>query len=77
MSYRYTYLGDKFTRPDLRGRACNPVRLSPDGSIASPDPRDGKCIVSVQRASALVVFDDGTRCVVARRRLRLTTQWKA
>lgn len=57
---RYTYLGDKWTRPDLCGMQCDPVR----------DSR-GKCIVSVQMATALVIDGNGRRHVVARRRLRL------
>ena len=58
--FHYRYLGDRWTREECRDRLCNPVRRE-----------DGRCIVSVQRASALVVFDDGTCHVVARRRLRL------
>lgn len=60
---RYVYLGDRQTRPDLRGRPCDPVRRP-----------DGRCVVSSARATALVAFADGTRHVVARRRLRLA--WK-
>lgn len=57
---RYTYLGDRLTRSDLKGLQCDPVR----------DER-GKCIVSVKMASALVVDASGTKHVVKRRRLRL------
>ncbi|MAS33573.1 MAG: hypothetical protein CL610_06175 [Anaerolineaceae bacterium] len=57
---RYTYLGDHLTDPALRGMQCDPVR----------DDR-GKCVVSVQMASALVVNETGQRFVVARRRLRV------
>lgn len=57
---RYTYLGDKLTRPDLCGMQCNPVRRD-----------DFKCIVGVRMASALVVDGDGRLHVVARRRLRV------
>jgi len=57
---RYVYLGDKLTDPALRGLHCDPVRRP-----------DGKCIVSVKMASALVVDAQGCRYVVARRRLRL------
>ena len=57
---RYTYLGDRMTRDDLRGVPCDPVRR-----------RDGKCVVSTQRATALVQLATGERVVVARRRLRL------
>lgn len=57
---RYTFLGDKLTRPDLVGMQCNPVRRA-----------DGKCIVSVKMATALVIDDTGSQHVVPRRRLRL------
>ena len=57
---RYTYLGDRATRPELCGMQCDPVRRP-----------DGKCVVSVPLASALVVDAEGTRHVVARRRLRV------
>ncbi len=55
---RYTYLGDKWTRPDLCGMQCDPVR----------DKR-GKCVVG--RSKALVVAENGYRYAVNRRRLRL------
>ena len=55
---RYTYLGDRLTDPRLKERRCDPVRRS-----------DGKCIVG--RSKQLVVFDDGSRAVVMRRRLRV------
>lgn len=57
---RYTYLGDALTAPHLRGMQCDPVRRP-----------DGKCIVSVRMATALVVDADGKRYVVKRRRLRV------
>lgn len=57
---RYTFLGDKLTRPDLRGMQCDPVRRA-----------DGKCIVSTKMATALVIDAGGNRYVVPRRRLRL------
>ena len=57
---RYVYLGDRLTRPDLRGMRCDPVRRP-----------DGRCVVSTRLASALVVDAAGERHVVARRRLRL------
>ena len=66
MTARYVYLGDRLTRPDLRNRLCNPVRLD-----------DGRCIVSSGMASALVEFEDASRSVVARRRLRLTSKLAA
>lgn len=55
---RYTYLGDRWTAPELRGMQCDAVR----------DQR-GKCTVG--RSKALVVTPDGRRYVVNRRRLRL------
>lgn len=57
---RYTYLGDKMTIPALIGMQCDPVRRA-----------DGKCIVSVKMATALVVDERGQRHVVLRRRLRV------
>ncbi len=66
MSFRYVYLGDRLTRPDLIGRLCNPVCNAA-----------GNCVVSTRSASALVEFDGGTRCVVMRRRLRLTPEARA
>lgn len=57
---RYTYLGDKLTCPDLRGMHCDPVRRE-----------DGKCVISVKMATALVIDATGERHVVLRRRLRL------
>lgn len=62
---RYRYLGAAGTRPDLVGAQCDPVRRA-----------DGKCIVSVKMASALVEFENGERHVVARRRLRLNSKLK-
>lgn len=57
---RYTYLGDKLTGGALRGMQCDPVLRD-----------DGKCVVSVKMATALVVDETGTRHVVLRRRLRV------
>ena len=57
---RYTYLGDKLTDSGLRGMQCDPIRRG-----------DGKCVLSVKMATALVVDSDGRRHVVLRRRLRL------
>lgn len=57
---RYMFLGDKLTRPELRGMECDPVRRP-----------DGRCIVNVKLASALVIDAQGQRHVVPRRRLRL------
>jgi hypothetical protein len=58
---RYIYLGDRLTDPTLRGMLCNPVRNE-----------QGKCIISVPMATALVEDLRGNRFVVLRRRLRLT-----
>lgn len=57
---RYSYIGDKLTDPALCGMQCDPVRRA-----------DGKCIVSVKMATALVVDAQGRKHVVLRRRLRL------
>lgn len=55
---RYVYLGDRMTRPELVGAACDPV-LRPDG----------KCIVGGSKQ--LVRFADGLEVIVLRRRLRV------
>lgn len=60
---RYTYLGDKLTDPALVGLQCDPVRRP-----------DGKCIISVKLAQALVVDAGGNKHNVLRRRLRLNRQ---
>lgn len=57
---RYTFLGDRWTRPELCGMQCDPVR----------DSR-GKCIVSMKMATALVIDAGGRLHVVPRRRLRV------
>lgn len=57
---RYIYLGDKLTDPTLVGMECDPLRRA-----------DGKCIVSIKMATALVVDEAGRKHVVLRRRLRL------
>lgn len=57
---RYTYLGDKLTDTALHGMQCDPVRRP-----------DGKCIISVKMATALVVDETGSKHVVLRRRLRV------
>lgn len=57
---RYTYKGDRLTPDPLRDMQCDPVRRA-----------DGKCIVSVKMATALVIDKTGRRHVVARRRLRV------
>ena len=62
---RYIYIGDNLTADGLRGMACDPVRR-----------QDGKCIISVKMATALVVDANGNRHVVLRRRLRLTEKMR-
>lgn len=62
---RYTYLGDKLTRPELRGVQCDPVRRP-----------DGKCIVGKKLATALVQLSSSERVNVLRRRLRLNGKGK-
>ncbi|MGD9891802.1 MAG: hypothetical protein AB7R89_06075 [Dehalococcoidia bacterium] len=58
----YVYLGDTLTDPALVGQPCDPVRWS-----------DGRRVVGQGKAAgrALVVFGDGRRVAVLRRRLRL------
>ncbi len=60
---RYTYLGDNMTDDSLINMQCDPCRRD-----------DGKCIVSVKMATALVVDADGVKHVVKRRRLRLNSK---
>lgn len=55
---RYLYLGDRLTDSTFRNSKCDPVRRV-----------DGKCIVGGSKQ--LVVFEDGARHVVLRRRLRV------
>jgi len=62
---RYTYLGNVWTRENLIGLQCDPVRRL-----------DGKCVVSVKMATALVEDEHGKRYVVLRRRLRLNSKLK-
>lgn len=57
---RYTYLGDKLTAPELVGMTCDPVRRA-----------DGRCIINIKLATALVVDASGNHYVVLRRRLRV------
>lgn len=54
----YLYLGDKFTRPELKGAHCNAVRRD-----------DGKCVRG-RNGSMLAQFEDGTLCIVLGRLLR-------
>lgn len=57
---RYTYLGSKWTAPELIGMQCDPVK-----------DRRGKCIVNIALAHALVIDVNGKKYNVSRRRLRL------
>ena len=63
---RYVYLGDAWTRRDLIGKGCDPLRRA-----------DGRCVVSVRMATALVRFGAGEVHVVKRRRLRLREKLEA
>jgi hypothetical protein len=63
---RYVYLGDKHTDAQVLGMPCDPVRRE-----------DGKCVVNVKMASALVIDAAGALQVVARRRLRVVGKLKA
>lgn len=54
MGPRYTYLGDRLTRSELRGRSC----------VAVLDAR-GKCIRST-RSTMLVDFEEERHVVLAR-----------
>ena len=60
---RYTYLGTKETDPALIDLQCDPVRRP-----------NGRCIVSIKMATALVEDASGQCYVVARRRLRLNKE---
>lgn len=62
---RYSYLGDKLTDSPLKGMQCDPVRRA-----------DGKCIINVTMATALVIDANGQRYVVLRRRLRVNQEAK-
>jgi len=61
---RYIYLGDRLTRPDLRGMECDPVLRA-----------DGKCIIGKAPRNQLVVDANGKRHVVLARRLRLKEKY--
>ena len=63
---RYTYLGNKLTDDALVGMQCDPVRRD-----------DGKCIVNIKLATALVADAHGNKHVVLRRRLRLNSKVQA
>jgi hypothetical protein len=54
---KYTYLGDRFTRPELKGQTCTAVRRG-----------NGKCIRG-RNANMLVKFE-GVKAVVLARLLR-------
>ena len=60
---RYTYIGDRLTADHLRGLQCDPVRRP-----------DGKCIINIKLAQALVQDANGNRYVVMRRCLRLNSK---
>lgn len=60
---RYTYLGNPLTDAALIGLQCDPVRRA-----------DGKCVVSVKMATALVVDERGNKYVVLRKRLRVNRE---
>ena len=60
---RYTDPGDRFTRIDLCGALCDPVRRA-----------DGKYFVGTQTTTALVMLADGSLHVVVRRRPRLNSK---
>ena len=60
---RYTYIGNRATDDNMRGLQCDPVRRA-----------DGKCVVSIKMATALVVDGRGSRHVVMRRFLRLNSK---
>ena len=57
-SRRYVYLGDRWTREELRGARC----------VALVRP-DGRCICS-RLGTMMVQFESGERGMVLRRRLR-------
>lgn len=50
----YRYVGDRWTRPELRGARCEAVRRP-----------DGKCIRG-KNGSMLVLFDTGAHVVIGR-----------
>jgi hypothetical protein len=56
----YIYLGDKFTKPSLKGRECSAVRRD-----------NGKCIRS-RMSTMLVTFDGIIHNVLARRLRKIT-----
>ena len=58
MEPEYEYLGDRLTRPELRGARCRAVRRA-----------DGRCIRG-RNGVMLVEFETGLRCTVLARRLR-------
>ena len=60
----YTYRGDKFTSPELKGRRCEPVLRA-----------DGRCIRG-RNGNMLVRFKGGPIAVVLGRQLRKVYPWK-
>lgn len=57
----YRYLGDRWTRPELKGARCSAVRRT-----------DGRCIRG-RNGSMLVQFENGETHVVVGRLLRKET----
>lgn len=57
---RYTFLGDRATRKELRGMQCDLIRNE-----------EGRCIISTKFATAAVLDAEGRFFIVPRRRLRL------
>lgn len=66
---RYVYLGDAYTRPELRGAPCDPV----SGPSRSKTGRGRVVVIRGRNRNQLVRFADGTQVVVAGRFLRLST----
>lgn len=62
---RYLFLGDSYSRPDLRGRPCDPVMRT--GAAGKPVVTRGR------NRNQLVVFEGGERVVVPGRFLRLAS----
>jgi hypothetical protein len=63
----YTYRGDRWTDPALKGMACSAVRWEPPARIRS---RGGRMCVRGPNGNMLVQRADGTRVVVLGRQLR-------
>ena len=70
---RYVYLGDRYTRSDLRGARCKAVLNERGTCICSGtvrDDRPGREGRLWNQSAMLVEFDGGERSNVLRRRLR-------